>query len=163
MLGYVFRIITTVVALSIWPRAALPAEPHWPESLVIGIAAPDGTYTVYGEGLARILTRELSLPVTTRMTEGPVENVKLLETGEIQLAFVTMGVTLQGWNGTGAWTGGRQFRTMSAHFPMYETVFQIAVARNSPIQSVADLNGRRVGVGPQGSTTSVYLRSSSRR
>jgi TRAP transporter TAXI family solute receptor len=156
MMGYLVRIVTTVLALFIWPRAALPAEPHWPSSLVIGTAAPDGTYAVYGEGLARILTRELGLPVATRLTEGPVENVKLLEAGEIQLAFVTMGVALQGWNGTGEWTGGRQFRTMRALFPMYETVFQIAVPRNSLIQSVADLNGKRVGVGPQGGTTSVY-------
>jgi TRAP transporter TAXI family solute receptor len=156
MLGYVVRIIASVVVLSIWSRPALPAEPNWPDALIIGTAAPGGTYAVYGDGLAKILTRELGLPVTTRMTEGPAENVKLLETGDIQLGFVTMGVALQGWNGTGAWTGGRQMRTMRALFPMYETVFQIAVPRSSPIQAVPDLNGKRIGVGPQGGTTSVY-------
>jgi len=156
MLGSIVRFITAVVVLSIWPRAALPAEPNWPDALIIGTAAPGGTYAVYGDGMARMLTRELGLPVTTRMTEGPAENVKLLEAGDIQLGFVTMGVALQGWNGAGAWTGGRQMRTMRALFPMYETVFQIAVPRNSPIQAVADLNEKRIGVGPQGGTTSVY-------
>jgi uncharacterized protein len=156
MLGYVARIVTALIAVSVWPRAALPAEPNWPDALVIGTAAPGGTYAAYGEGLARVLTRELGLPVRTRATEGPAENIKLLETGDIQLALVTLGVALQGWNGTGGWTGGRQFQAMRALFPMYETVFQIAVPRSSPIQSIADLNGKRVGVGPQGGTTSVY-------
>jgi uncharacterized protein len=156
MLGYVVRIVAAIVAVSAWPRAALPAEPNWPETLVIGTAAPGGTYAAYGEGLARILTRELGLPIRTRTTEGPAENVKLLETGDIQLALVTLGVALQGWNGTGSWTEGRQFQAMRALFPMYETVFQIAVPQSSPIQSVADLSGKRVGVGPQGGTSSVY-------
>lgn len=156
MLSYALRIVTIVLAVSVGPGAALAAEPHWPQTLTIGTAAPGGTYAVYGEGLARILTRALDLPVTARTTEGPVENVKLLESGEIQLAFVTLGVALQAWNGAGAWTEGRQYRAMRALFPMYETMFQIAVPRNSPIQSVADLNGKRVGVGPQGGTAGTY-------
>src|SRR5688572_7243581 len=75
-------------------------------------------YHTYGAGLARILTRELGLPVATRATEGPNQNIELMEAGEIQLGFVTMGVALQAWNGTGDWTKGRQFRTMRAMFPM---------------------------------------------
>ena len=96
----------------------------------------------YGEGLARLLTRKLGLPVSMRETEGPVENLKLLETGEVQLAFVTLGIAQQGWNGTGDWTGGKQFRSARALFPMYDTPFQFVVMSDASIQSVADLAGQ---------------------
>src|SRR4029079_4366143 len=102
-------------------------EAHWPETLTIGTASPGGTYHAYGVGLARLLTRKLGLPVFMRATEGPVENIKLLEIDEVQLAFVTLGIAQQGWNGTGDWTGGRQFRAARALFPMYDTPFQFIV------------------------------------
>jgi TRAP transporter TAXI family solute receptor len=138
-------------------EAAFAAEPHWPSSLTLGTASPGGTYYAYGEGLARILTRALGLPVTMRPTEGPSENIQLLEAGEIQLAFVTQGVALQAWNGTGGWTGGKQLRAMRAMFPMYDTPFQFVVRQDAGIGSIAELAGKRVGVGPRGGTTATYM------
>ena len=78
------------------------AEPHWPQAIALATASPGGTYHAYGAGLARMLTRVLGLPVATRATEGPNQNLALIEAGEAQLGFVTMGVALQGWNGTDA-------------------------------------------------------------
>src|SRR6516162_10555201 len=76
-------------------------EPNWPDQLAIGTASPGGTYYVYGEGLARLLTRALALPVMRLPTEGPAQNIELLESGEAKLGFVTTGIALQAWNGTG--------------------------------------------------------------
>ena len=85
-------------------------EPNWPDHLAIGTASPGGTYYVYGEGLARLLTRTLSLPVVRSPTEGPAQNIELLESGEAKLGFVTTGIALQAWNGTGVWAGKRPAR-----------------------------------------------------
>ena len=93
-------------------------------------ASPGGTYHTYGAGLARLLSRELGIPVGMRATGGPAENLQLIESGEAQLAFVTMGVALQGWNGMGAWAQGRQYRTARAMFPMYDTPFQLVVLKD---------------------------------
>ena len=41
------------------------------------------------------------MPLSMRPTEGPAENIKMIEAGEAQVGFVTMGVAQQGWNGTG--------------------------------------------------------------
>jgi len=150
------RIATLVIAVFGWPGAGRSGEAHWPDTLTIGTASPGGTYHVYGEGLARLLTRKLGLPVGMRETEGPVENLRLLETREVQLAFVTLGIAQQGWNGTGDWTGGRQFRSARALFPMYDTPFQFVVLADAGSQSVTDLAGKQVGIGPQGGTGGVY-------
>jgi TRAP transporter TAXI family solute receptor len=154
---HIWRLVSILAAVLLWPKAALPVEPNWPATLTIGTASPGGTYFTYGEGLAKILTRELGIPVSARATEGPVQNIALLEKGEIQLAFVTLGVALQAWNGTGAGTQGKPFRDMRALFPMYDTPFQFVVMQGSPIQSIADLSGKRIGAGPQGGTTATYL------
>ncbi|HEX8664172.1 MAG TPA: TAXI family TRAP transporter solute-binding subunit [Beijerinckiaceae bacterium] len=146
----------SLAAFIVSPKAAFPAEPHWPDSLTLGTASPGGTYYDYGDGLARILTRALGIPVLARPTEGPSQNILLLESGEIQLAFVTQGVALQAWNGA-PWTGGRPLRVMRAMFPMYDTPFQFVALQDSGIQSLADLAGKRVGAGPQGGTAGAYV------
>ena len=150
------RIAAFLLAVLTLPNTARAAPEHWPQRLTIGTASPGGTYHQYGEGLARLLTRKLGLPVTARESEGPVENLKLIEAGEIDLAFVTLGIAQQGWSGAGDWTAGRQFRNARALFPMYDTPFQIIVPIDSAIQSVAELAGKQVGIGPHGGTGGVY-------
>jgi len=151
------RLVAVLAAVVVLPQVARPGEAHWPDTLTIGTGSPGGTYYEYGEGLAKLLTRKLDIPVAMRATEGPTENIRLLEAGEIQLAFVTLGVAQQAWNGSGAWTGGKQFRAMRAVFPMYDTPFQFMVLQKSRIQTVAGLAEKRVGIGPQGGTTGIYM------
>jgi TRAP transporter TAXI family solute receptor len=153
MLLWIAAILMVILGL---PSAGRSGEPNWPETLTIGTASAGGTYYQYGEGLARLLSRKLGLPVIARPTEGAAENIKLLESGEIQLAFVTLGIAQQGWNGTGYWTAGRQFRTARALFPMYDTPFQFIVTSDSPLHSIADLAGKHVGIGPEGGTGGIY-------
>jgi uncharacterized protein len=149
--------LLALVGLLLSPAASHAREPYWPETITIGTASRGGTYFVYGEGLARILTRELKTTVWARPTEGPTENIKLLETGEIQLAFVTLGVAQQGWNGTGEWTNSTRYRAMRAMFPMYDTPFQFVALRDSGILSLGDMAGKKVGIGPEGGTSGLYM------
>lgn len=132
-------------------------QPHWPGVLTLATASPGGTYHAYGAGLARILTRTLGIPVLTRETDGPNENIQLIEAGQAQLGFVTTGAALQAWSGGGDWTGGRQFRAIRALFPMYDTPFHFVAGRRSGVGSLAELAGRRVGVGPEGGTAAAYV------
>ncbi|TFV36256.1 TAXI family TRAP transporter solute-binding subunit [Bradyrhizobium frederickii] len=157
MVSGTWRILMLLAFVLLPSRLAATAEAHWPQVLSLGTASEGGTYYVYGEGLARLLTRELGIPVVARPTGGPIDNIKLLESGEIQLAFVTQGVALQAWNASAAWTGGRPHRNMRVMFAMYDTPFQFQVLGDSPVQSLADFAGKRIGVGPEGGTTAAYF------
>jgi TRAP transporter TAXI family solute receptor len=152
-----WRVVVAAAAILLWPVAARAGEPNWPDHLNIGSASPGGTYYVYGEGVAKILTRVLGLPVVRLATEGPAQNIELLEAGEARLGFVTTGIALQAWNATGAWEGKKPARAMRAIFPMYGTPFQILALQESPIRTVADLAGKRVGIGPHGGTGGAYF------
>ena len=145
--------------LAAWLTLGTPArsaEPDWPDAITIATGSPGGTYFAYGEGLAKILTRVLGIRVGTRPTEGPSENIRLIEDGQAQIGFVTMGVAQQGWNGMGDWTQGKQYRAMRALFPMYDTPFHFIVMRDKGARSSAELAGKRLGVGPQGGTSATY-------
>jgi uncharacterized protein len=146
-----------VVATLAVASATRAAEPHWPDDLTIATASPGGTYYVYGAGLARILTRDLGLPVVMRPTEGPAENIALIEAGEARLGFVTTGVALQAWNATGVWTGKPPARSLRAMFPMYDTPFQFMALQDANIRSIADMAGKRIGIGPRGGTSATYF------
>src|SRR3954471_1036315 len=119
------RALAVIVAVTLaLPSPTRAGEPNWPDDLTIGTASPGGTYHVYGAGLAHILTRELGLPVVMRATEGPAENIALMESGAAKLGFVTAGVALQAWNATGIWAGKPPARSLRVMFPMYDTPFQ---------------------------------------
>ena len=92
-------------------------------------------------------------------TDGPSENINLIEDGEAQIGFVTMGVAQQAWNGVGDWQGVEPRRNARAAFPMYDTPFHFIVPTDSPIQSMTALAGKRLGVGPLGEAVRPILRS----
>jgi TRAP transporter TAXI family solute receptor len=135
----------------------LAANPDWPTSLTLGTASPGGIYYVYGDALAKILTEKLGIAVNPLPTQGPVHNVKLLDSGGAQLGLTTMGVGLQGWNGTGDWTGAKQFRNMRALFPMYDTPLQTVVLQKSGITTLAQLDKKHLFVGPKAGTGGTYI------
>ncbi|UFN47052.1 TAXI family TRAP transporter solute-binding subunit [Roseomonas sp. OT10] len=129
--------------------------PGWPQVLVLATASPGGTYHAYGRGLAKVLGRALGLPISLRETSGPAENIRLLEAGEAHIAFVTLGAALRAWSG-GEETGGQPMRAMHAAFAMYDTPFHFLARRDSAIDSLSALDGKRLGVGPEGGTGATY-------
>jgi TRAP transporter TAXI family solute receptor len=153
LMGFVFAACLLAIGTS---TSVMAADPNWPKSLTLGTASPGGVYYIYGEELAKILTDKLAIAVSPLPTQGPVHNVKLVDTGGAQLGFITMGVGLQGWNGAGDWAGGKQFRNMRALFPMYDTPFQAMVLQRSGIATLTQLDKKRVSVGPKAGTGGTY-------
>jgi uncharacterized protein len=151
-----------VAATAAWPLAigtstgVLAAEPNWPKSLTLGTASPGGIYYIYGDALAQILTEKLGIPVNPFPTQGSIQNVKLLDSGGAQLGLITMSTGLEGWNGTGDWTNGKQYRNVRALFPMYDNPFQAVVLQRSGITTLAQLDKKRIGVGPRAGNGATY-------
>jgi TRAP transporter TAXI family solute receptor len=154
LMGLIFAACLLAIGTS---SGVLAANPDWPKSLTLGTASPGGIYYVYGEALARILTEKLAITVNPLPTQGPVHNVKLLDSGAAQLGLTTMGVGLQGWNGSGDWPAGKQYRNMRALFPMYDTPLQTVVLQRSGITTIAQLDKKRVFIGPKAGTGGTYI------
>lgn len=147
--------VVGAVAAAATPGQAQNA--NWPKSLTLGTASVGGVFFVYGQVWANIAADAIKVPINTRQTDGPNHNIILTDSKQIELGMTTMGVALHGWNGTAAWTQGRKFQNIRAIFPMYDTMFHFVATKDSGINSVAQLAGKNVGVGPRAGTPGTYV------
>ena len=126
-------------------------------ALTLGTASVGGTYYVYGETVARILSEKSKLQVVAQQTQGPNQNIVMVDEKKLELGMVTMGVALQGLQGTGPWTKGRKYENIRALFPMYEMTLQCLALKKTGIASFAQLEGKTVGTGPKAGTPGTYF------
>jgi uncharacterized protein len=148
------RFASTLTAATLLCAAAASAQQA---SLTLGTAAGGGTYNVYGDATAKVLTEKAKLQVTPQQTQGPNQNMILVDEKKIELAMVTMGVALQGLTGSGAWTRGKKYENVRALYPMYDTPLQCVALKKSGITSFKQLDGKLVGTGPKAGTAGTYF------
>jgi TRAP transporter TAXI family solute receptor len=150
----------TIAAMAAATLLAVPASAQdregWPTSLTIGTASQGGTYFIYGTGLAGLITESLGVNASGEVTGGPVQNATLVETGDHQIGLVTMGPAYEAWMGESELAPGVEHKSLRALFPMYQTPFQAVALKSSGIETLADLEGKRVSVGPAGGTAATY-------
>jgi uncharacterized protein len=148
------QIVTLMLATFLFAVPASADETGNPAIIVT--ASPGGTYYVYGKGLAAILTKYLGSNFTAEATQGPSQNIVLLEQHKATLGLVKMGVAREAWNGIG-WAKGTEHRSIRAIFPMYDNPFQFAAPKRLKLMSLAGFAGRRIGDGPKAGTAGIYI------
>lgn len=151
------NVILAAGALAVSTVAATAQDRDgWPSSITIGTGSQGGTYFGYGSGFGAMITEALDVNAGAEITGGPVQNVTLVETGEHQLGFVTLGPADEARRGESPLMPGVPHENVRALFPMYQTPLQAAVLASSDIESFQDMAGKRVGVGPAGGTSATY-------
>ncbi|AMY71797.1 TAXI family TRAP transporter solute-binding subunit [Frigidibacter mobilis] len=147
--------VAASLALSV-SGAVAQDRADWPSSLTIGTASQGGTYFIYGTGLAGLITQKLGINTSAEVTGGPTQNATLVETGDHQIALLTMGPAYEAWIGKSELAPGLEHKNMRALFPMYQTPFEAVALKSSGISDVAGMDGKRVSVGPAGGTAAAY-------
>jgi TRAP transporter TAXI family solute receptor len=151
------RFACVAAALAVLATPAAAQKANWPKSLTLGTASVGGTFFIYGQVWATLAGDTVGVPISTQQTQGPNQNIILVDSKQIELGMTTMGIALQGWKGEGAWTQGKKFTNVRAIFPMYDTPFHFITTDKTGIRSVKELNGRTVGVGPRAGTPGTYF------
>src|SRR5580704_10166756 len=64
---------------------------------MLSTTGPGGSFYIFGEQLAPILTKKIGIAVNHMQSAGPIQNVQLLDSGGAQIGIITMGIALQGW------------------------------------------------------------------
>jgi uncharacterized protein len=125
------------------PAAAAPQSSLIP--IVVATGPRRGTYHEFGRGIARLAAADLA--ATPLVTTGSVENLRKLAKGEAQVSLVNMGVAYEAWNGAGPWAEVGRMAQLRALFPLYGIPFHLVTKAHSAIESVRQLQGKRVGIG----------------
>jgi TRAP transporter TAXI family solute receptor len=131
------------------------AAPQTPVTIRIVTGLPGMTFKPLGEALAEAYKEVLpNMRFDVVETEGSVSNLGYLESGKAELGLTLADVAYMGYNGHIAELG-RRTRGVRGVAVLHPSTVHVLVAGNSSINSLSDLRGQRVGVGPLGSGTAV--------
>jgi TRAP transporter TAXI family solute receptor len=120
-------------------------------TLILGTATPGGGFPVYGAAFSEAVNaQEPKLRIETRNTKGSTENLPLLEAGTIDLGLVAGELAAAELA-----KPGTALRIVAA---MYASPGMFMVRGDSPVHSIAELKGKPVVLGTQGSGITVLGR-----
>ena len=121
------------------------------DDLYFVTGGPMGTYYAIGGVMADVLNPLLEESnLTTESSGASRANLEMIEEGDAQLATVQNDVMYYAYTGTSLFDGEEPFKNFSAVAGLYDETIQIITCDES-IKTVADLAGKTVSVGDQGS------------
>nr|WP_321359812.1 TAXI family TRAP transporter solute-binding subunit [uncultured Hyphomonas sp.] len=134
-----------------WPLIALAAvgliatlmlmDPAPPKHIRFAAGAPGGAYHAYAERYQRLLQAQ-GVQVDLVDTAGSIENLRLLDDGDVDVALVQGGLA------------SRQDRdVLNSLGGLFPEPFWVFVSAENSINAFGDLRGYRFAIGPDGSGT----------
>jgi TRAP transporter TAXI family solute receptor len=130
---------------------------HAAETLVtILTGGTSGVFYPLGTALSSIYGNAMKgVSVTVQATNGSDQNLRLLESGDGELAFAQADTTADAWAGNKEAGFDAPFVRLRGVARLYPSYIQIVASNQSGIKSVADLKGKRVAVGAEQSGTAL--------
>ncbi|PZG10579.1 TAXI family TRAP transporter solute-binding subunit [Nonomuraea aridisoli] len=124
--------------------------------LSIATGGTTGVYYVYGGGLAKQLSSNIAnTQATASVTSASVENIKLLASGRADIAFSQSDTAADAVNGKDTFTAAQPIKAIAR---IYDNYAHVVVSPGVEAETVADLKGKRVSLGPANSGTQVVAR-----
>ena len=141
-----------IISLLLVLLVSIPASA---DVFVGGSASLGGSNFLIMSGWSNIMLKNTGHKIVVESTGGPQSNVQLMENGDIDLGVVAQTVGTEGWNGSG-WAE-KEYRVMRSMFPVHEAFFDGLTLQSKDIETMYDLDGKSVSVGPKGGTPSVAV------
>jgi TRAP transporter TAXI family solute receptor len=124
------------------------------ENLTFATGGTGGVYYPYGGGIANVLSSKLpGVVVTVQETNASVDNMKLLESNQAQLALGLGDVVSDAANGEHDFSSGKL--DICSLGNLYNNYVHAFSTKDTGIKTVEDMKGKRVSVGATGSASEV--------
>jgi TRAP transporter TAXI family solute receptor len=123
-------------------------------NIAIATGGTGGVYYPLGGGMANVLSKHLpSVQATARVTGGSVDNLKLIGSGQSEVALVMVDAALDALKGEDKFKGQKvEVRTLMV---LYPNRMHVVTVEGRGIEKMEDLKGKRVSTGSPGSATEV--------
>ncbi len=129
-----------------------------PKFLSVGTAPPGGAFFVVGGAIAQVVdqnTRTTGWQVSSEATKGTQENIRRLARNELDFALANAAISYFAVRGEGKWEAKQEIRTVMTLAP---NIALFITPSGSGVNTMADLRGKRVVVGPAGAGFDHFLR-----
>ncbi|KAB2349474.1 TAXI family TRAP transporter solute-binding subunit [Actinomadura rudentiformis] len=137
-------------ALAVVPGCSRGSERH---RLTLASGPVNGPYAIFGKRLADVLERRGDgITLHVRSTSASVENLRLLGSGQADLAMGLGDSAADAVVGLGPFSSPQPVTALAR---VYLNYTHLVVAAGSPVRKAADLAGRKVSLGADGSGTAV--------
>jgi len=152
--GFIVTVLSVLLALTltqtVFAAGAKEEKKSPPRTLVMATGGTTSTGYILGGTIADLLTRKIdNTTVTVQATGGSIENLRLLLSGEADIAHSTEMVN--SYNGTGSYAKSGAVKNAVPLMLYGIWAVHIVVKADSPVQKVEDLRGLRIGMGAAGS------------
>lgn len=150
-------------ALACWAAAALllagcggsdePKQAPAPQTLTVATGGKGGIYAIWGAAYARAISRDVEgYRGAAAETTGSVDNLERLRDGRAQIALTLGDTALDAVEGREAFDRPVALKALAQIYPSY---VQLVTRAGSGIDTLADLEGKRVSIGSPDSGTQV--------
>ncbi len=157
-LTYTLGLASSVLLSCGQDGTAPPGKVSGRQFLSIGTAPPGGAFFVVGGALSEVLNQhrgESHWESTAEATKGSQENIRRLETGELELALANSAITYFAVRGQEGWDRTYDVRTMMTLAP---NIALFLTPADSGIKQIRDLKGHRGGVGVAGAGFEYFVK-----
>ena len=101
--------------------------------------------------MASVVAKKTDLNLIEQVTAGPKENMRLLQQGEIEVGQLSSGIAYDGFHAKNQYAAFGKTDILGL-FTLYPADMTFAVAADSGMHTVEDLKGKRIAIGPPGSS-----------
>lgn len=135
----------------------MAAAPVNAEELRIGTASLGGAFYPMGQSISNLVNKYAGgdISMVPVVTGGSVQNPRLIASGEVEIAITNNNLAVLAVKGKGPYAPDPI--DMGAVAALHPSVLHMIVLEDSDIQTIEDLKGRRVAVGPAGGGTLGFL------
>ncbi|OGC01633.1 MAG: C4-dicarboxylate ABC transporter substrate-binding protein [candidate division NC10 bacterium RIFCSPLOWO2_12_FULL_66_18] len=145
-------VVTCLVAVGL-ASAAMAGEMKY----VLATGGTAGTYYPYGGAMSKIWNSKIpGMNVTAQATGASVENVRLMNKDEVELALVQSDTIDFAYNAKEAFK--EKLTKMAVVAVLYPELIHIVVRGELDVKSFSGLRGKKIGVGAPGSGTEANFR-----
>lgn len=130
--------------------------PAKPTQMILATGGTAGTYYPFGGAMAQIFNKTANVNVTAQATGASIENLRLVNKKDAELAMVQSDMMDYAFNGKEAFK--EKLTDIRGIAILYPEIIQVVVRSDSNINTIADLKGKKVGVGAPGSGTEANFR-----
>ncbi|HZG70044.1 MAG TPA: TAXI family TRAP transporter solute-binding subunit [Chondromyces sp.] len=124
------------------------------EPVIFTTGTTTGVFYSLGANLSTIWTKELGDRVASQASNGSVENLKLMQKGEANLAFTTVNIAYEAYNGEATFSE-KPYNGVRILANLYPNVSHIIALDNGKFNNVEDLEGASFVYGAAGSATEI--------